>query len=113
MWEPVHFLKISHHLSHNGTPDGETLEKIMPLNSLDGRKRLAVASTYPFTYSGIPFQEIVERLDDRGVKTYIISDELDDIQDDEETPVEYVPGFLAFHYKDDGTDPLVEKVLAQ
>lgn len=108
---PVHFLKISHHLSHNGTPDGETLDKIMPHNSPDGRKRLAVASTYPFTYNGIPFQDIVDRLDERGVQTFIISDELGDIQNNEETPVAYVPGFLAFHYKDDGSDPLVEEVL--
>lgn len=107
---PVHFLKISHHLSHNGTPEGETLDKIIPHDPPDGRKRLAVASTYPFTYNGIPFQDIIDRLDERGVETYIISDELGDIQDDEETSIEYIPGYVAFHYKDDGADPVVEVV---
>src|SRR3712207_7480481 len=28
--EPVHFLKVAHHGSHNGTPDGEILDAILP-----------------------------------------------------------------------------------
>lgn len=107
---PIHFLKISHHLSHNGTPEGEILDEILFTEPDDGRKRLAVASTYPFTYNGIPFNDIIHRLDERDVKTYIIADELDDIQTDKETPVPYRPGYLAFTYKDDGSDPTVEIV---
>jgi len=50
--EPVHFLKVSHHGSHNGTPETEILELILPTSS--DKARNAVISTYPHTYSGIP-----------------------------------------------------------
>lgn len=52
--EPVHFLKVSHHGSHNGTPDAQILEAVLPARRPDRRKRYAVISTYERTYSGIP-----------------------------------------------------------
>lgn len=109
--KPIHLLKISHHLSHNGTPEGDTLDKIIPQDPPDDRKRLAVASTYPFTYNGIPFEDIVKRLAERDVKMYIVADELGDSQIEKDKPVDYVPGYLGFHYKDDGSEPRVESVL--
>jgi hypothetical protein len=52
--QPVHFLKVSHHGSYNGTPDLETLEKILPLNPTDDRPRRAIMSTCENVYNGIP-----------------------------------------------------------
>jgi hypothetical protein len=51
--QPVHFLKVSHHGSHNGTPSEELLERILP-KDYDGPERIAVVSTCSNTYSGIP-----------------------------------------------------------
>jgi hypothetical protein len=51
---PVHFLKVSHHGSHNGTPQDSILETFLPATSHDGRPRSAVVSTWPDTYGGIP-----------------------------------------------------------
>jgi hypothetical protein len=51
--ENVHFLKVSHHASFNGTPL-DLLQKILPSEAEDGRARYAVASTYAGTYDGIP-----------------------------------------------------------
>ena len=39
--EPVHFLKVSHHGSHNGTPDGDVLEAFLPLKAPDKKARRA------------------------------------------------------------------------
>ncbi|MEO5579169.1 MAG: hypothetical protein ABIR58_00810 [Gemmatimonadaceae bacterium] len=52
--EPVHFLKVAHHGSHNGTPDGDILESILPMVPLDNRPRTAVISSCTKTYPGIP-----------------------------------------------------------
>ena len=60
--EPAHFLKISHHGSHNGTPGLEILEKVFPPVDGDPGVRHAVQSTYPNTYSGIPDDETVAEL---------------------------------------------------
>lgn len=43
--KPVHFLKVSHHGSWNGTPSGEILDKILPPTPPDRRKRHAAVST--------------------------------------------------------------------
>ena len=43
--EPVHLLKIAHHGSWNGTPQGAILDKILPTQPPDDRKRYAVVST--------------------------------------------------------------------
>ena len=105
--KPVHFLKISHHLSHNGTPEDEILEQILPVHPADSRQRLAVASTYPFTYNKIPYVDIVERLGEREIETLIIAEELGDFPTDEDVPVSYIPGYIDFMYKADGSDPKV------
>jgi len=51
--EPVDFLKVSHHGSHNGTPSEETLDQFMPRDA-KAKQRKAVISTWDKTYSGIP-----------------------------------------------------------
>ena len=63
--KPVHFLKVSHHGSHNGTPDGDIFEAILPVRPPDGRQRCAVISAYDGTYSGIPHGPTDERLRSR------------------------------------------------
>ncbi|HUQ31613.1 MAG TPA: hypothetical protein VM095_05800 [Pyrinomonadaceae bacterium] len=63
--EHVHFLKISHHGSHNGTPDVELVDKIMPETAPDNRKRWAVVSTCVDTYGGIPHGDTINLLEAR------------------------------------------------
>lgn len=60
---PIHFLKISHHGSHNGTPDADLLARILPVPSPDNRERRAAVSTFPDTYSGIPHTETFDELE--------------------------------------------------
>ena len=43
--EPIHLLKIAHHGSWNGTPQGAILDKILPTQPPDDKKRYAVVST--------------------------------------------------------------------
>lgn len=74
--KPVHFLKISHHLSHNGTPDDVLLDQLFPPEMDDGHERAAVASTYPGQYRGIPHKPTLVRLKNRGVNTYLVFEEL-------------------------------------
>lgn len=52
--KPVHFLKVSHHGSANGTPPPPLLDKLLPPTPPDDRPRRAVVSTYPGVYSGVP-----------------------------------------------------------
>ena len=52
--KPVHFLKISHHGSHNGTPKSSVLNMILPVPRPDDRFRSGLLSTWPDTYSGVP-----------------------------------------------------------
>jgi hypothetical protein len=52
--KPVHFLKVSHHGSHNGTPDEDTLDLVLPRVAPDDRRRTALVSTWDRTYGGIP-----------------------------------------------------------
>ncbi|NMO17670.1 hypothetical protein HPC49_10345 [Pyxidicoccus fallax] len=63
--KPVHFLKVSHHGSHNGTPDGDIFDAILPVQPPDGRQRTAVISAYDGTYNGIPHAPTNERLRSR------------------------------------------------
>ena len=52
---PVHLLKVGHHGSHNGTPPVEILERVLPLQPpADGRKRVALISTFDQTYNNVP-----------------------------------------------------------
>jgi beta-lactamase superfamily II metal-dependent hydrolase len=65
--EPVHFLKVSHHGSANGTPDKDILEKILPLTPTDQRDRVAVVSTFEDTYNNVPDEPTIETLKGRGL----------------------------------------------
>lgn len=64
---PVHFLKVSHHGSANGTPI-DALQRLLPANSPDGRPRCAVVSTHPEPYPGVPDAAVFANLADRGVQ---------------------------------------------
>ncbi len=52
--EHVHFLKVGHHGSHNGTPEDELLDALLPPAPPDDRSRHALVSTHDGTYSGVP-----------------------------------------------------------
>ena len=60
--KPVHFLKVSHHGSHNGTPSGEILEALLPANPGDTKERHALISTCDDTYSGVPHEPTTSAL---------------------------------------------------
>lgn len=62
--KPVDFLKVSHHGSHNGTPEESILEKFLPKAS--GGKKTAVISTWDETYSGIPHNPTNAKLKSRA-----------------------------------------------
>ncbi len=61
----VHFLKVSHHGSHNGTPEDDLFEAILPKKAPDKRKRTACISTWIDTYPGIPHAPTDKRLKSR------------------------------------------------
>lgn len=63
--KPVHFLKVGHHGSANGTPPPELLDKILPEESEDGRPRFAAVSTCTGSYHGVPHKETMELLASR------------------------------------------------
>ena len=106
--QPVHFLKISHHASHNGTPVDELLEKIFPQTALDSRKRAAVASTFPNQYAGIPHRPTLARLEQRGVDTYVVFEEL--AQDHVDTHATTM-GYIEFSFPAAGTEIGVRRQL--
>ncbi|HEX6096009.1 MAG TPA: MBL fold metallo-hydrolase [Thermoanaerobaculia bacterium] len=62
--EPVDFLKISHHGSHNGTPDVEILDKILPLGVK--KKRYAAISTCTGSYPGMPDEDTLGEIAKRA-----------------------------------------------
>jgi hypothetical protein len=64
VFAPVDFLKVSHHGSHNGTPDPEILDAFFPAGSASRRR--AIISTWDDTYSGIPHDPTNARLRARG-----------------------------------------------
>jgi beta-lactamase superfamily II metal-dependent hydrolase len=64
--KPVHFLKVSHHGSHNGTPADMVFDAILPKRAPDGRKRCAAISTWTDTYNNIPHAPTDERLAGRA-----------------------------------------------
>lgn len=66
MLKPVHFLKVSHHGSHNGTPADDIFEAILPAAPPDNRQRQAVISTWEHTYPGIPDAPTSTRLAERA-----------------------------------------------
>jgi len=50
---PAHFVKVSHHGSHNGTDD-EHFDEILPPTSHDGRPRHALVSTAENNWDTVP-----------------------------------------------------------
>jgi beta-lactamase superfamily II metal-dependent hydrolase len=68
--EPVHFLKIGHHGSSNATPMDESLDKLLPRERPDNRKRVAVVSTYLDTYNNVPSPQVLSELLGRCDEVY-------------------------------------------
>jgi beta-lactamase superfamily II metal-dependent hydrolase len=68
--EPVHFLKISHHASHNGTPDATILDKVLPPKAPDKKTRYAAVSTCLDAYPGIPHEETLGEIGKRVKRVY-------------------------------------------
>jgi beta-lactamase superfamily II metal-dependent hydrolase len=62
---PVHFVKVGHHASHNGTPAEDVLERILPRRRPDSRPRTALVSTCENTYNGVPDHDTLARLERR------------------------------------------------
>jgi hypothetical protein len=62
---PVHFLKVGHHASHNGTPPDDLLDLILPRRRPDDRQRSALVSTCTGAYAGVPDPATMTRLTDR------------------------------------------------
>jgi len=71
--EPVHFLKVGHHGSHNATPSPELLEKILPKKRPDSRTRRAAVSTCLDSYPGVPHDETLNEISQR-CKLYSVLD---------------------------------------
>lgn len=100
--QPVHFLKISHHASENGTPEDELFNKLFPLTPPDGRSRVAVASTFNDVYEPIPHPPTIERYQARGVRTYKVHAELNDFAPKDKPDQPPVIGYLDFLFPPDG-----------
>lgn len=62
--DTIDFIKVSHHGSHNGTPDADVLDNFMPLLST-GHVCTGVISTWAETYNGIPHDPTNHKLADR------------------------------------------------
>ncbi|ESZ10195.1 hypothetical protein [Mesorhizobium sp. L48C026A00] len=63
--KPVHFLKISHHGSKNGSPRHQ-IDKVLPVQAPDGRPRFAAVSTREGAYSGVPDNDTLILVNDRA-----------------------------------------------
>jgi beta-lactamase superfamily II metal-dependent hydrolase len=65
---PVHFLKVAHHGSWNGTPPLTLLDKLLPVDAVDERPRRALVSTCADTYHNVPdavtLEEVGRRTDE-------------------------------------------------
>lgn len=61
----VHFLKVSHHGSANGSPPW-VIDRLLPEQAPDDRLRRAVVSTSDGAYSGVPDGPTLELLKSRG-----------------------------------------------
>ena len=59
--QPVHFLKVSHHGSKNGSPM-QQIDTLMPAVSPDGKRRVCVVSTAVGAYPGVPDDATLELL---------------------------------------------------
>jgi len=68
---PVHFLKVGHHASHNGTPPEALMDVLLPLPRPDDRRRSALISTCKDIYSGVPDRDTIARLRRRVDHIYL------------------------------------------
>lgn len=64
--KPVDFLKVSHHGSHNGTPDARILNEVLPLPGGGRNKKRAIISTWEESYPGIPHDPTNRKLRKRA-----------------------------------------------
>lgn len=62
---PVDFIKVSHHGSHNGTPDLDLLDKILPTDRPKAERAVAAVSTCLDTYNNVPDDVTLSRLKER------------------------------------------------
>ena len=79
--KPVDFLKVSHHGSHNGTPDGDVLDAFLPGMTGGLSKRRAAISTWANTYNGIPHDPTNQKLRERCTLLSIVDDQTKDFYD--------------------------------
>ncbi|MFX1484734.1 MAG: hypothetical protein ACFFCP_16275, partial [Promethearchaeota archaeon] len=73
--EEVDFLKVSHHGSHNGTPEPDILDVILPPNSRDGKKALVSTAFGP--YETVPDSDTLAMIEDRCEKLHRLHLEAD------------------------------------
>lgn len=74
--KPVHFLKISHHGSVNGTPEPEILDEFFPLNPVDGKPRIALVSSLEGAYHGtVPDPTTLSKIKERCEYLHILHEE--------------------------------------
>jgi hypothetical protein len=64
--EPVHFLKVGHHGSWNGTPPPSILDVIFPVPAPDARPRRALVSTCADTYHNVPDDQTIDEIRQRA-----------------------------------------------
>jgi hypothetical protein len=63
--QPVHFLKVGHHGSHNATPDETILDTVLPRTRIDARPVTALVSTCHEVYEGVPHDHTLDRIQSR------------------------------------------------
>jgi beta-lactamase superfamily II metal-dependent hydrolase len=64
--QPVHFLKVGHHGSWNGTPPPSLLDVILPVPAPDARPRRALVSTCADTYHNVPDDQTIDEIRQRA-----------------------------------------------
>ncbi len=62
---PVDFIKVSHHGSHNGTPEPEILDLVLPADRPVAEQPVAAVSTWLDTYNDVPHDPTLELLEER------------------------------------------------
>jgi hypothetical protein len=101
---PIHFLKVSHHGSHNGTPDSDLLDKLLPLPRPDQQQRYALVSTFPneehpqdYVYNNVPDQDTLKALYDANSAEPPYKQRCDQLYDFKAVPP---GGFVDIKFKD-------------
>ena len=69
--KPVHFIKVGHHGSYNGTPVIKVLEKVIPFQPPDNKPRYAgVSTSIAGDYENVPDEDTLKLFSDRCSKLY-------------------------------------------